>query len=84
MTREINSQTALEPEFSLMVQFPDSNHPSKRKSITKKLIQRYLDEGSNWSDTWGLKFNPSKCECVIIGNKRKDVDLNLFLYGDKE
>ena len=29
-------------------------------------------------------FNPSKCEYIIIGGKRKDVDLDIFLYGHKK
>ena len=32
----------------------------------------------------GLKFNPSKCEFVIIGAKRTNIDLDLYLYGDKK
>ena len=68
-------------DLTLMIQFPDSNDLSKRKTVTEKLIQKYLNECDKWSKIWGLNFNPDKCEYIIVGNKQKEVDLNLLLYG---
>ena len=39
---------------------------------------------SDWSEKRGLRFSPSKCEFVIIGAKRANVDLDIYLYKDKK
>ena len=34
----------------------------------------------DWNKKWGLFFNSKKCEYVIIGNKKTDIDLDIKLY----
>ena len=71
-------------DITLMTKFPERCNSSERKNITQKIIQKYLDVCTSWSDEWGLKFNPTKCEYVIIGAKRENTDLDIYLYGDKK
>ena len=73
-------------DISLIYQFPEKKNMNMkdRKHITEQIVNSYLKVCSTWSLKWGLTFNHIKCEYITLGGKFKDMDLDLFLYGDKK
>ena len=56
----------------------------EKKRVTEQIVNTYLGVCSSWSKKWGLTFNHIKCDYITLGGKFKDIDLDLFLYGDKK
>ena len=47
----------------------------------RKHLQDDLDKLQQWSDTWLLKFHPSKCKVMSISNKRlTEVTTTYYLH----
>ena len=46
-----------------------TDHPI-RPRVDQDILQGDLDSLERWSDTWGTKFNPSKCTIMSIARSR--------------
>ena len=44
-----------------------------------QLLQEDLDQICSWDNKWQLHLNVSKCEALLISNKRKAYPLNILL-----
>ena len=47
-------------------------------------LQEDLDCIFNWSDTWQMKFQPTKCKVLSLGNRQENEIPKLYLYSRKE
>ena len=71
-------------DISLIYQLPKGGLIKDKKRIAEEIINKYLETCSTWSKKWGITFNHIKCDHIILGGKYKDMDLELYLYGDKK
>ena len=47
-------------------------------------LQEDLDCIFNWSDTWQMKFQPTKCKVLSLGHRQENEVPKLYLYSRKE
>ena len=47
-------------------------------------LQEDLDRIFYWSDTWLMKFQPTKCKVLSMGHRQEQELPNLYLYSRKE
>ena len=47
-------------------------------------LQEDLDRIFYWSDTWLMKFQPTKCKVLSLGHRQEQEIPNLYLYSRKE
>ncbi|XP_072016906.1 uncharacterized protein [Amphiura filiformis] len=57
------------------------NRVKKDSSEGSDAIQDDLNQLKDWSDTWLLRFNASKCKCIHLGNDNPD---RSYVLGDDE
>ena len=66
----IDAECRLYADDTLLCMAIDNGGPS--------LLQQNIDTLGKWSDTWGMKFNPSKCVHLRVGRRvHPDIDLTL-------
>ena len=44
-----------------------------------QLLQEDLDQICSWANKWQLRLNASKCEALLISNKRKAISFEYFV-----
>ena len=50
-------------------------------SKNSSVLQQDLDRLSVWESVWDMKFNPSKCQVVLVAGSRKLVSATNVLHG---
>ena len=71
-------------DISLIYQFPKKLGAKDKKRVAEDIINKYLEVCSSWSKRWGIMFNHIKCDYITLGGTNKDMNLDLYLYGDKK
>ncbi len=47
------------------------------------ILQNDLDRLVDWTNTWGMHFNPKKCNIMRVSNRRNQEDTNYKMLGTK-
>ena len=65
---------AVNDEMSILNKFADDTKAARviRTEADSRLVQETLDKLVEWTQTWGMEFNVSKCEVMHVGKRNKE------------
>ena len=70
---------------STLALFADDSYIHKEIDIPSYVedLQKDIDELVEWEKEWNMEFHPWKCKMLRITNKRKIIESNYYIHGEK-